>query len=34
MKRVHMDGQDKDGEVLSFQSTDVSKREGEEGNRE
>ena len=33
-KRVHMDGQDKDGEVLSFQLADVSKREGAEGNRE
>ena len=28
------DGQDKVGEVLSFQLLDVSKREGEEGNHE
>jgi len=28
------DGADKVGEVLSFQLVDVSKREGENGNRE
>jgi len=36
-KIIHMDipdGQDKVGEVLSFQLLDVSNREGEEGNHE